>query len=91
MKKTIIKFYADWCGPCKIYAPTFEKVKQDESFSDIEFIDINVEDDPEGLSVKHRVRSIPHTVLLEDNKEARSISGMLTPQQLTAFILGPLN
>ncbi len=91
MKKTIIKFYALRCGPCKIYAPTFEKIKQDESFSDIEFIDINVEDDPEGLSVKYKVRGVPHTVLLEDNTEVRSISGMLTHQQLSAFILGPLN
>jgi len=91
MKKTIIKFYADWCGPCKIYAPIFEKVKQDKYFSDIEFININVEDDPEGLSVKHKVRSIPYTVLLEDGIKVRSISGAISRQQLTAFILGPLD
>ena len=29
MAKQVIKFYADWCGPCKIYGPTFDRVKQD--------------------------------------------------------------
>ena len=44
MAKQVIKFYANWCGPCKVYGPTFTKVRQ-ELEGDIEFLEINVEED----------------------------------------------
>ena len=43
MAKQVIKFYANWCGPCKVYGPTFTKVRQ-ELEGDIEFLEINVEE-----------------------------------------------
>ena len=38
----VIKFYADWCGPCKLYAKIFDKVV-DELKDKIEAHNINVE------------------------------------------------
>jgi len=86
MAKQVIKFFADWCGPCKIYGPTFTKVRQ-ELEGDIEFLEINVEEDTENLSGQYGVRGIPHTVVLEDGKEVKSQSGRLTEEQLKELIL----
>jgi len=86
MAKQVIKFYANWCGPCKIYGPTFTKVRE-ELEGAIEFLEINVEEDTENLSGQYGVRGIPHTVVLEDGKEVRSQSGRLTEEQLKELIL----
>jgi thioredoxin len=86
MAKQVIKFYADWCGPCKIYGPTFDRVKQD--LQDIvEFKEINVEQDTENLSGEYKVKGIPHTVLLENGEVKKSQSGRMNEEQLKQFIL----
>ena len=86
MAKQVIKFYANWCGPCKVYAPTFTKIKE-ELQGDIEFLEINVEEDTENLSGQYGVRGIPHTVVLEDGKQVQAQSGRLTEEQLKELIL----
>ena len=86
MAKKVIKFFATWCGPCKVYGPTFERVKQ-ELQSDIEFVEVNVEDDPENLSGEFKVRGIPLTVVLEDGEKIREKSGRLSETELKELIL----
>lgn len=86
MAKEVIKFYANWCGPCKVYAPTFTKVKEDLE-GDIKFTEINVEEDPENLSGKYKVRGIPHTVVLENGEQVKAESGRLNEEQLRNLIL----
>jgi thioredoxin len=86
MAKKVIKFYADWCGPCKMYGPIFERVKQ-ELQEGIEFVEINVENDPENLSGEFKVRGIPHTVILEDGEKIKEKSGRLSEADLKELIL----
>ena len=66
MVKTAIKFYADWCGPCKTYDKIWQEVKSE--VKSIKFIEIDVDKDTSGLAAQHNVRSIPHTVILKNVK-----------------------
>lgn len=86
MAKKVIKFWAPWCGPCKVYAPAFDKVKQ-ELQGEIEFQEVNVEEDTEGLAAEYKVRGIPLTVVLQDGVKVKEQSGRLGEQQLRDFIL----
>lgn len=86
MVKQVIKFYADWCGPCKMYGPTFDRVKQDLQ-DIIEFTEVNVEQDTDNLSGEYKVKGIPHTVLLENGEIKKSQSGRMGELQLREFIL----
>ena len=86
MAKQVIKFYANWCGPCKVYGPTFERVKQDLQ-DIIEFKEIDVEQDEQNLSGEYKVKGIPMTILLEDGEVKKSQSGRMGELQLREFIL----
>ena len=87
MAKQVIKFYADWCGPCKVYGPNFERVKQELQSDEIIFTEINVETDTENLSGEYGVREIPHTVLLENGVKVKEQSGRMPDEMLKKFIL----
>lgn len=86
MATKVIKFFANWCGPCKVYGPTFEKVKQ-QLQGDIEFQEVNIEEDPENLSGEYKVRGIPHTVVIKEDGTITQASGRLGEQALKDLIL----
>jgi len=72
----VIKFYATWCGPCKAYAPTFDKVAE-ELKNDVEFVNIDVDQDTSGLAAEYKIMSIPATIVIkEGNKVSRKTGGM---------------
>ena len=53
----VLKFSASWCGPCRAYKPTFEKVSKMDEFGDIEFEELDV-DENEDLAVKYGIRGV---------------------------------
>lgn len=82
--KTIIKFSASWCGPCKQLKPVFDDVVKD--ISDIKVVDIDVEEHPE-IASKYKIRSVPTIVITDDNDEVLAMkTGFMTEEQLTKFI-----
>lgn len=42
--KVMVKYYADWCGSCKLIAPKYRRLSEDERFTDIKFLEVNAED-----------------------------------------------
>lgn len=79
----IIKFYANWCEPCKAYSPIFEKVVKDLNLN---YQNINIDKDKEGLAAKYKVMSIPATVFVKEDGTFIKETGMLTESILTQKI-----
>ncbi len=69
--KKIIKLSTTWCGPCRAFGSTFHRVSEMEEYKGIEFKEIDIEKDEDGelLAEKYQVRSVPTTVLLDENDE----------------------
>ena len=81
--KKVIRFTADWCGPCKAYAPIFDEVKDETE--NVEFLVIDVDKDITGAAAEHQVRSIPLTVIIDGDNITKEI-GLLQKQQLINLI-----
>ena len=75
----VVKFSAQWCGPCKAYAPTVEAVAADHP--EIEFIEIDLDENPD-LAARWNVRSIPATIGFKDGNVAFHAMGILARSAL---------
>jgi thioredoxin 1 len=79
----ILDWWADWCGPCKAFAPTFEK--KSEEHPDIIFGKIDTEANQE-LSQMANITSIPTLMIFRDQILLFSQAGALPPAQLEEII-----
>ena len=59
----IVDFWAEWCGPCKSFGPTFEAAS--EKYPEIAFAKVNTEEQ-QGLAAHFQVRSIPTLVIFRE-------------------------
>lgn len=79
----VIDFYADWCGPCKMFAPVFEELAQENDTA--VFAKVNV-DNEESIAIKYGVMSIPTVVVLKDGVEIARNVGLAGKQKILDMI-----
>ena len=85
-KPIIIDFYADWCGPCKAFEPTFNSVA--EEYKDkVSFYKVDSEQEQE-MSVLFGVRSIPTLVMITKDGKASSNPGALPIDTFKYYVEG---
>ncbi len=79
----IVDFWAEWCGPCKSFAPIYEKVS--ERHEDIVFAKVNTEQEQE-LAGHFQIRSIPTLMIFREQIVLFAQPGMLAEEQLEEVI-----
>ena len=79
----LVDFWAEWCGPCRSFAPTYEEIS--EKYPDLVFAKVDTEDQPE-LAGSFNIRSIPTLMVFRDQIILYSQAGALPPQQLEDLI-----
>lgn len=79
----LIDFYADWCGPCKMLAPTLEALS--EKREDIKICKINVDDEPE-LAATFDVSVIPTLVAMKDGGVLGKTQGVVTEDAILSLM-----
>ncbi|PIB35308.1 thiol reductase thioredoxin [Reichenbachiella sp. 5M10] len=70
--KVVIKYYADWCGSCKLFNPKFKRLAKDERFGDVTFLNINAEHNPNARA-KGGVSNLPSFAIVENGEFKESI------------------
>ena len=83
-KPVFLDFWADWCGPCKMLAPTFERLAEKYG-EQVTFAKINVDEMPD-LASKFAIRSIPTLVLLQDGNVVERLIGLRAEEELAQVL-----
>lgn len=79
----IVDFWAEWCGPCRSFAPTYEAAS--EKHDDIVFAKVDTEDQQE-LAMAFGIRSIPTLMVFKEQVILYSQPGALPPEMFEDLV-----
>ena len=83
-ESVMVAFTASWCGPCRMYKPTFQKIAES---SDIPMYIMSVDDGGNGeLAVELGIRAVPTTKVFNNGGEVFSKPGMMSENELKGVI-----
>ena len=80
----LVDFWADWCGPCRMLAPTVDEVAA-EFGGRLKVVKLNV-DESMATMERFRVRSIPTLVLFKDGVEQDRMVGLQQQETVTQMV-----
>lgn len=81
---TLVDFYADWCGPCKMIAPIIEELSVEmKGKANIAKLDIEKAQEVTG---KYQVSSIPTLILFKDGVEVKRVVGLRDKSSLLSLV-----
>lgn len=83
-KPAIVDFYADWCGPCKMIAPTLEEIAK-EYDGKLYVYKVNI-DDNKAIAEAFKISAIPTLLFIPMQGEPKTEVGMMTKEGLEKII-----
>jgi len=82
-KISLLKFGANWCGPCRALEPTLELIESDMPEINIYNVDIDLNKE---LTVQFGIRSVPAVFIIKDNEIIDSFIGVKTKEDIENMI-----
>ena len=81
---TLVDFWAEWCGPCKMIGPALEEISE-EMKNEIRITKLNIDENP-STPDKYGVRGIPTLLLFKNGEVVAEKIGALSKTKLTEWI-----
>ncbi len=63
----VVKYFANWCGSCKLFAPKYNRVSNEEQYSNITFLDVNAEENPQARKAA-QVDNLPYLAVFKNGE-----------------------
>lgn len=83
-KPVLVDFWAEWCAPCRMFGPIFERAAEKLDSAAV-FAKVNV-DESEALALKYSVMSIPTVVLFKNGSEIARRTGALSLGEIAELL-----
>jgi thioredoxin 1 len=83
-RPVLVDFWAQWCAPCRMLAPTVEAVAEKYSGS-AAVVKLNVDDNP-ATSQRYGIKGIPTLILFKNGKEEERVVGATTKEAISRMI-----
>ncbi|MFY0652333.1 MAG: thioredoxin family protein [Cyclobacteriaceae bacterium] len=71
--KVIVKYYADWCGSCRLFNPKFKRLSSDEKFTDVTFLNVNAEEN-ENSRKAAGVTNLPFFATFQNGEKVETVA-----------------
>jgi thioredoxin 1 len=83
----VIKFGAEWCGPCKLMSPYVNQLMQkyNTEGSEISVLDVDVDSNPE-LASEHKIKTIPTLIFKINDEVVDRKSGVMRKEEIEKII-----
>lgn len=82
-KITIVDFWAEWCGPCRILGPILDKIAEENK--DINILKVNV-DELSDISADYGIRNIPAVFIFKNNEQTNKFVGVKSKEEILKLI-----
>lgn len=83
-RPVLVDFWAAWCAPCRMIAPTVEAVAEKYA-GNARVVKLNVDDNP-SVSQRFGIKGIPTLILFKDGKEEERVVGATTEQAISRML-----
>ncbi|MEO9484634.1 MAG: thioredoxin family protein [Ekhidna sp.] len=80
-EKVVVKYFADWCGSCRLFGPKFRRMSEDSRFSEVTFLDVNAENSPEA----RKLAGVTNLPFFATFKNGELVSGVSTSKEEVVF------
>lgn len=81
--KTVVDFFATWCGPCKMMAPVIEAAS--EEYKDIKFCKVDVDKDG-ALASRYGIMGVPTLIVFKDGEVVQKSVGAISGDELSQLL-----
>jgi thioredoxin-like negative regulator of GroEL len=75
--QVVVKYYADWCGSCKLFAPKFRNLAADPAFTNVAFVEINAEHNPTA----RQAAGVSNLPFVASFRNGRFVEGIATNKE----------
>lgn len=83
-KPVLVDFWAAWCAPCRMLAPTVEAVAEQYA-SSARVVKLNVDENP-SVSQRYGIKGIPTLILFKSGKEEERVVGATSREAIARMI-----
>ena len=83
-RPVILDFWAEWCQPCKMLAPTMEEIAG-EYEDKVKIVKLNVDDNP-NTATKYGIRGIPTLLFFKGGKVVQQMTGVKSKAEIKKII-----